>query len=72
MGKPTSLLAGSWRAVRGAPLAYQLLNEVFHTEYIGVEKQTRGLETSKYPEERTSTETPVVVASERGPGLVTT
>ncbi len=31
-------------------------------------KQTRGTETSKYPEERTSTETPLVVASERGPG----
>jgi hypothetical protein len=29
---------------------------------------TRGTETSKYPEERTSTETPLVVASERGPG----
>ena len=31
-------------------------------------KQTRGTETSKYPEERTSNETPLVVASERGPG----
>ena len=31
-------------------------------------KQTRGTETSKYLEERTSTETPLVVASERGPG----
>lgn len=31
-------------------------------------EQTRGTETSKYPEERTSTETPLVVASERGPG----
>ena len=31
-------------------------------------KQTRGSETSQYPEERTSTETPVVVASEPGPG----
>ena len=31
-------------------------------------KRTRGTETSKYPEERTSTETPLVVASERGPG----
>ena len=30
--------------------------------------RTRGTETSKYPEERTSTETPLVVASERGPG----
>jgi hypothetical protein len=31
-------------------------------------KLTWGTETSKYPEERTSTETPLVVASERGPG----
>ena len=38
------------------------------TEYIGFIKQTRGTETSQYPEERTSTETPVVVASEPGPG----
>ena len=31
-------------------------------------KRTQGTETSKYPEERTSIETPLVVASERGPG----
>ena len=31
-------------------------------------ERTRGTETSQYPEERTSTETPVVVASEPGPG----
>ena len=37
------------------------------TEYIGERKQTRGSETSQYPEERKSTETPLVVASERGP-----
>src|SRR6188472_4218828 len=37
-------------------------------EYIGGFKQTRRTETSQYPEERTSTETPLVVASERGPG----
>ncbi|CAN0446461.1 unnamed protein product, partial [Phaeothamnion confervicola] len=35
-------------------------------EYIGGFKRTRGTETSKYPKERTSTETPLVVASERG------
>ena len=29
---------------------------------------TRGTETSKYPEEETSTEIPLVVASERGGG----
>ena len=33
---------------------------------IGFEEQTRGTETSKYPEERTSIETPLVAASERG------
>jgi hypothetical protein len=37
-------------------------------EYIGIKKRTQGTETSKYLEERTSTETPLVVASERGPG----
>ena len=35
---------------------------------IGGFKRTRGTETSQYLEERTSTETPLVVASERGPG----
>ena len=39
-----------------------------HPEYIGIKRQTRGIETSQYPEERTSTETPVVVASEPGLG----
>ena len=37
-------------------------------EYIGVQKLTQGTETSQYLEERTSTETPLVVASERGSG----
>ncbi len=31
-------------------------------------RQTRGTETSQYPEEKTSTEIPLVVASERGAG----
>ena len=31
-------------------------------------KRTRGTETSQYPEERTSKETPLVVASESGSG----
>ena len=35
---------------------------------IGGFKLTRGTETSQYPEERRSTDTPLVVASERGPG----
>ena len=38
-------------------------------EYIAPEKRTRGTETSKYPEERKSIETPSVAASERGPAL---
>ena len=42
--------------------------EVCWAEYIGSNKRTRGTETSQYPEERTSTETPLVVASERGLG----
>ena len=35
-------------------------------EFIGTRKRTQGTETSKYLVERTSTETPLVVASERG------
>jgi hypothetical protein len=35
-------------------------------EYIGARRQTQGTETSKYLVERTSTETPLVAASERG------
>src|SRR3712207_3510981 len=35
-------------------------------EYIGREEASGGTETSQYPEERKSTETPRVVASERG------
>src|SRR6266446_8826293 len=45
-----------------------LLMKVWTSESIGGFKRTRGTETSQYPEERTSTETPLVVASERGPG----
>ncbi len=36
-------------------------------EHIGVLKRTRGTETSKYPEERKSTDTLRVAASESGP-----
>jgi hypothetical protein len=38
------------------------------TEFIGAAKPTRGSETSQYPEERKSKETPLVAASERGSG----
>ena len=35
-------------------------------EYIGLERRTRGTETSQYPQEQKSKEIPLVVASERG------
>ena len=38
----------------------------FPAEYIGRVKRTQGTETSKYLEEKKSTEIPQVVASERG------
>jgi hypothetical protein len=37
-----------------------------HTEFIGVWRQTRGSETSQYPQEEKSREIPLVVVSERG------
>ena len=67
MGKPTSEMEDDL-AASAANWSSIFCKEVFHTEYIGVEKRTRGIETSKYPEERTSNETPLVAASERGPG----
>ena len=39
---------------------YPILNQ------IGIEKETRGTETSKYPEEEKETSIPQVAASERG------
>ena len=45
-----------------------LVGRSSHAEYIGMEKRTQGTETSQYLEEKTSTEIPLVVASERGPG----
>ena len=54
---------------RGEVLDFQLSNEGMRLpNKIGGFKRTQGTETSKYLEERTSTETPLVVASERGPG----
>jgi hypothetical protein len=38
-------------------------------EYIGLAKRTWRTETSKYPEEKKSTEIPLVAASERGLAL---
>ena len=42
------------------------IRSLSHTEYIGVWRRTRRTETSKYPEEKKSTEIPLVAASERG------
>jgi hypothetical protein len=54
---------------RGEVLDFQLSSEGMRLpNKIGGFKRTQGTETSKYLEERTSTETPLVVASERGPG----
>ena len=39
---------------------------VSYTESIGIEKETRGTETSKYPEEEKETSIPKVAASEMG------
>ena len=68
MGKPTSEMLVYRRSFRRAFVDRHFDIEVFYTEYIGVKKQTRGTETSQYPEERTSIETLLVAASERGPG----
>jgi hypothetical protein len=45
-----------------------LVGRLSYDEYIVIEKRTQGTETSQYLEEKTSTEIPLVVASERGPG----
>ena len=49
-----------WENPRGAMPAHPLLNQ------IGRREATRGTETSKYPEEEKSNESPPVAASERG------
>ena len=45
----------------------QLLEQLI--KYIDKNERTQGIEISQYLEERTSTETPLVVTSERGSGL---
>ena len=64
MGKPTFTISFElWFATaRVRWIRYH------RSEYIALVKRTRGTETSQYPEEKTSTEIPLVVASERGPG----
>ena len=70
MGKPTftSRQLRSPPLSRGTGVTVGGVEEVCWAEYIGSNKRTRGTETSQYLEERTSTETPSVVASERGSG----
>ena len=71
MGKPT-FDSGILRLLnpRGfGGFGFPLSNEGMRSlNKIGGFKHTQGTETSQYLEERTSTETPLVVASERGPG----
>src|SRR3954466_290446 len=80
MGKPTFdsrnsktlVLVFNWETERiqgPRGFGFPVIKRRYETsEYIGGFKRTQGTETSKYLEERTSTETPLVVASERGPG----
>ena len=75
MGKPTFdngilRFVLVWVHTRmGAGFGFPLSKEGMRSlNKIGGFKQTRGTETSQYPEERTSTETPLVVASESGSG----
>ncbi len=44
-------------------------NPTTYGSYPACRRRTRGTETSKYPEEKKSTEIPLVAASERGPAL---
>ena len=67
MGKPT-LDGGIFDDGASRRRISRCQNKVSDPEFIGIKKQTQGTETSKYLEERTSTETPLVVASERGRG----
>jgi hypothetical protein len=62
--------AGSWQTSFDPQISEwgnpPLAREVSRTEYIGPWKRTGRTETSKYPEEKKSTEIPKVVASEIG------
>src|SRR5262245_47046272 len=71
MGKPTfdNGIPRPCLGSRAARLWISVIQRRYEiSEFIGGFKQTQGTETSQYLEERTSTETPLVVASERGPG----
>ena len=60
---------GKQTLIRGCPNGETRPFGPFVSEFIGCESNTRGTETSKYPEEKKSTDIPLVVASERGPAL---
>jgi hypothetical protein len=62
-----SLFSITFSAFALSVLRTESLTKYFLPEYIGFKEQTQGTETSKYLEERKSTDTPLVVASERGP-----
>jgi hypothetical protein len=64
MGKPTFTISSFFWFAR----ELERWIRYHRSEYIALVKRTRGTETSQYPEEKTSTEIPVVVASEPGPG----
>jgi len=64
MGKPTFTISSDGHA-NGYGERWIGITEV---NKIALVKRTRGTETSQYLEEKTSTEIPLVVASERGPG----
>jgi hypothetical protein len=69
MGKPSLFIKFELTGESyGLFVGWSLVIRLSHDEYIVMKRRTRGTETSQYLEERTSTETPVVVASERGPG----
>ena len=69
MGKPSLFIKFELTVMSlDVIVGWSLVIRLSHDEYIVMKRQTRGTETSQYLEERTSTETPLVVASERGPG----
>ena len=65
MGKPIFTIKSRSRS---NPEAWFNGEDITEVNKIALVKRTRGTETSQYPEEKTSTEIPLVVASERGPG----
>ena len=65
MGKPILTIKSRFRFRPDAGFNGKDITEV---NKIALVKRTRRTETSQYPEEKTSTEIPLVVASESGPG----